>query len=307
MTHFTVHTIESAPEKSKATLTQAKKSLGFVPNLYGVLAESPAMLEAYATVGGIFDRSTSFTATERQVILLTAIFENECDYCMAAHSTIAGMQRVPDDVVEALRAGKPIADPKLEALSAFTRQVVRERGWASDENVRAFLGEHEPHLAAALERYVAEDFLCLRKYNHGISRCFSAERWAIVGEAGAFVDPLYSPGTDFIGFANCFATEMIRIEGDGGDVEAAARRLNSQYRALVVSTELRGRISGLVAARSTEPRNPIMEAHGRIHALAYRAHSSSPAGGIAGPAACSIDSKCICNLLGLLQGFLGAL
>ncbi len=139
MTDFKVHTIESAPEASRATLEKAQKSLGFVPNLYGVFAESPAMLEAYATLFGIFDRSTSFTATERQVVLLTAIFENECDYCMAAHSTIAGMQRVPDDVVQALRRGQPITDVRLEALSAFARKVVRERGWVSEGDVQAFL------------------------------------------------------------------------------------------------------------------------------------------------------------------------
>lgn len=104
------------------------------------------------------------------------------------------------------------------------------------ENVRAFLAEHEPHLAAALEPYPAEDFLCLGKYTNGISRSFSVDRWAIVGEAGAFVDPLYSPGTDFIGFANCFATEMIRVEQQGGDLEATAQLLNTQFRILVTGT-----------------------------------------------------------------------
>ncbi len=138
MTDLQVHTLESAPEKSRPILEQAKKTLGFVPNLYGVFAESPAMLEAYTTIGGAFDRS-SFTPTERQIVLLTMSFENECDYCMAAHSTIAGMQRVPDGVVQALRRGEPIADARLEALSAFARKVVRERGWVSEGDVQAFL------------------------------------------------------------------------------------------------------------------------------------------------------------------------
>ncbi len=95
MSDLKVHTIESAPEASRPILDKAQKTLGFVPNLYGVLAESPATLEAYVTLGSILDRSASFTATERQIVLLTASFENGCDYCMAAHSAIAGMQRVP--------------------------------------------------------------------------------------------------------------------------------------------------------------------------------------------------------------------
>lgn len=76
----------------------------------------------------------------------------------------------------------------------------------------AFLREHEPHLAALLEPYEVEDFLCLKGYSHNVSRCWSADRWALVGEAGAFVDPLYSPGTDFIAAANKYTVEMIRTE-----------------------------------------------------------------------------------------------
>ena len=138
MTDFKTHTIESAPDGSKPVLEKAGKAMGFIPNLYGLLAESPATLEAYATLGGLFD-SSSFNRTERQVVLLTASFENECGYCMAAHSTIAGMQRLPDEVVQALRDGVPLPDARLEALRDFTRRVVRERGRVSEADVRAFL------------------------------------------------------------------------------------------------------------------------------------------------------------------------
>jgi uncharacterized peroxidase-related enzyme len=138
MSTFQVHTIESAPAGSTQILEKAQKGLGFVPNLYGVLAESPALLEAYTSIGSTFDRS-SFDATERQVVLLSVSLENGCDYCMAAHSTIAGMQGVPEHVVEALRAGTPLADARLETLGQFTRQVVRERGRVSEQDVQAFL------------------------------------------------------------------------------------------------------------------------------------------------------------------------
>jgi hypothetical protein len=55
----------------------------------------------------------------------------------------------------------------------------------------------------------------------------------MVGEAGAFVDPLYSPGSDFIAYANTFTTELIRVDREGGDLETRTRELNLQYRALV--------------------------------------------------------------------------
>ena len=56
MSGFTVHTIESAPQKSKPLLETSKKSLGFVPNLYGVFAESPETLEAYQQVSALLRR-----------------------------------------------------------------------------------------------------------------------------------------------------------------------------------------------------------------------------------------------------------
>jgi alkylhydroperoxidase family enzyme len=56
-----------------------------------------------------------------------------------AHTGLAKLDAVPDDVVEALREGTPVADPKLEALRTFTVQVVRERGWVRDDDVQSFL------------------------------------------------------------------------------------------------------------------------------------------------------------------------
>jgi hypothetical protein len=101
------------------------------------------------------------------------------------------------------------------------------------ERTQQFIADHEPLLAKALEPYKVLDFLCLRDYSHTIGRGWSTERWGLVGEAGAFVDPLYSPGTDFIAYANTFTGELIRTDLAGGDLETRTRELNLQYRALV--------------------------------------------------------------------------
>ena len=102
------------------------------------------------------------------------------------------------------------------------------------DRVWAFLEEHEPVLAEAIRDREKLDFLCLKGYSHNVTRPWSADRWGMVGEAGAFVDPLYSPGTDFIAFANCFTTELIRLDRDGMDLTAKVRELSLQYRALVL-------------------------------------------------------------------------
>ena len=93
MNIFDVHTVDTAQADSAAMLGSVEKAYGFIPNLFGVFAESPSALKTYMTIGKIFDE-TSFSATERQLIILAASRYNGCDYCMAAHTVIAGMQKV---------------------------------------------------------------------------------------------------------------------------------------------------------------------------------------------------------------------
>lgn len=134
---FPVHNVETAPEGSKDTLAAAQKGYGFIPNLLGVMANAPTLVAAYTTLAKLFEQS-SFTAAERQVVLMAVSYENNCGYCVAAHSALASMQNVPQDVVDAVRAGTPIADAKLEALRVFTQIVTAKRGWASEQDVAAF-------------------------------------------------------------------------------------------------------------------------------------------------------------------------
>ena len=65
---LTVQTIDNAPEQARGLLEKAESKYGFVPNILGVMAQAPALLEAYMTLSGLFDQ-TSLSATERQVVL----------------------------------------------------------------------------------------------------------------------------------------------------------------------------------------------------------------------------------------------
>ncbi len=137
MTTFPVHSSETAPEGSRPLLAAAQKKFGFVPNLFRVMAEAPAAGAAYMAVMDIFERS-SLSDAEQQTILLSASFVNECDYCMAAHTKVAAMKGVPADIVEALRSGTTLPDPKLDALAVLTRSVVETRGWPAEAAKEAF-------------------------------------------------------------------------------------------------------------------------------------------------------------------------
>ena len=114
---FDIRTVDNAPEASKATLATAKSAYGFTPNLLGLMANHPALLNSYWAGDGFLTKNSVLTAKERQVAFLAASYENNCHYCMAAHSSIAQMNKVADDVVEALRAGTELPNPKLNALS----------------------------------------------------------------------------------------------------------------------------------------------------------------------------------------------
>ena len=137
MTTFPVHSSETAPEGSKPVLAAAQKKFGFVPNLIRVLAEAPAAAEAYTTIMDVFERS-SLSDTEKQTVLLSVNFVNECEYCVAAHTMVAGIKNVPAEIVEALRSGTTLPDPKLDALAVLTRSIVETRGWPTEAAKGAF-------------------------------------------------------------------------------------------------------------------------------------------------------------------------
>lgn len=138
MSNFPLHTLDTAPAAAKPLLEGARKAYSFVPNLYATMANAPALLEGYLTLAGIFNK-TNLSETERQIILMTNNRINGCVYCMAAHTTISQGAGVPADVIEALRAGKSIANPKLEALRVFTAVVNETRGWPTQLQIDTLL------------------------------------------------------------------------------------------------------------------------------------------------------------------------
>lgn len=138
MTAFTVHSAQTAPAGSRPFIEAAGKAFGLVPNLIGVFAESPAVAEGYLSLAGAFQKS-GLTPLEREIVLIGASVENDCHYCVAAHTTVTQGQKLDQTVIQAVRQGGPIADAKLESLRQFAVSVVRNRGWVSDGEVEAFL------------------------------------------------------------------------------------------------------------------------------------------------------------------------
>lgn len=132
-------TKETAPKQSQLILDKVEKAYGFIPNIYFAMAESPLALETYVTLSDLISEKSAFSAQEQQFLMIALSAGNNCEYCVAAHSTVASMVKAPDETIEAIRQGRDPADPKLATLVRFARTLQEKRGWVSENERKAFL------------------------------------------------------------------------------------------------------------------------------------------------------------------------
>jgi AhpD family alkylhydroperoxidase len=137
MHRYPVHTVESAPEKSRNALTVIRDHMGFLPNLAAVMAHSPTLITGLAGALANFNNG-SFSPGQRQTLLLTNAVTNRCAWAVAFHSTLALRAGVEPDDVAAIRERRLPRDPKLAALSQLTRALIEHRGHLDDRTVTAF-------------------------------------------------------------------------------------------------------------------------------------------------------------------------
>ncbi|WAK01020.1 carboxymuconolactone decarboxylase family protein [Methylobacter sp. YRD-M1] len=137
---LTAKTIEDAAPKARMGLQQAQEKMGFIPNMYARMANSPGLFDAYQQGYAMFRAESGFTPAEQEVVFLTISRANGCEYCMAAHSFVADkMSNVPGAVTDAIRNDTAIPDERLSALAKFTRVMVEQRGLPQTRDVEAFL------------------------------------------------------------------------------------------------------------------------------------------------------------------------
>ncbi len=121
-----------------------------------------------------------------------------------------------------------VADPAYHPFETFNTY----------ENALSWLKENEPLIYEKLEPETPNkmDFKILRHYAHHTGRLYDGnQRWGVTGEAGAFLDPFYSPGTDFISMNNTWLSDLILREMKGEDVTFRAEIYEQTHLALVDS------------------------------------------------------------------------
>lgn len=169
MTPFKLHTIDTAPEASKAVLVATQAAYGFLPNLHATLAESPVALQALDGLFALIDKS-GLTPAEQQLVMLAVSAFNRCEYCMAGHTYLARAVKLDETALQALRQGRPIlGHPRLQALRHFTEAVVRERGLVGDAPLEAFVAAGFTH-QNALEVLTIVAAKTLSNYTNNLTR-----------------------------------------------------------------------------------------------------------------------------------------
>lgn len=137
MSNFPLFEKENAPADSVEWLNKAEENFGMIPNVEKVMALSPQLLAGYTFMWDGFNTS-SLNEQERQVVYLTANFENECNYCVPWHTILADQSGISKNDIDALRGGGKLSDPKQNTLSEFTRRLIASRGKVSQMQLQEF-------------------------------------------------------------------------------------------------------------------------------------------------------------------------
>lgn len=121
---------DNTATKVAVTLSQIKASLGSVPNVFALLANAPVALDGYLSLSKALSRGR-LTARQREILALAIAQENECQYCLSAHTALAEAAGISETDTLKARFGKS-DDPFELALTSFAKNVVRQRGLVSD-------------------------------------------------------------------------------------------------------------------------------------------------------------------------------
>lgn len=135
MSRLTIPTRENAPVNAQPLLNAVEKQLGIVPNLFRLVAQSPAALEGYLGLNAALGRTLDAKTRER--IAITVAEANGCDYCLSAHTYLGlNLAKIDETEIALNRAGRS-GDAKADAAVVFARQVIAVRGKVSDADISA--------------------------------------------------------------------------------------------------------------------------------------------------------------------------
>ena len=138
MSIFEVQTIDHAPEGSRAPLEKLRQTFGMVPNVAGIIANSPVLANIFAPLfEGV--HGGTFTEAEIQTLLLTNAVTNSCAWAVAFQSYLGLKAGLTPAHVQAIRERRAPRELRTAALSAYAHGLIENRGHVGDAAMEAFL------------------------------------------------------------------------------------------------------------------------------------------------------------------------
>ncbi|MFZ5592828.1 MAG: carboxymuconolactone decarboxylase family protein [Pseudomonadota bacterium] len=128
--------IQDAPAASRPLLEAVNQQLGVVPNLFRMVATSPAALEGYLGILGALDKG-QLPAPTRERIALAVAEINGCSYCLSAHTFLGRNLAKLDDAEMTVNRSGGSNDPKADAAVRFAASVTNQHGHVSDDELHA--------------------------------------------------------------------------------------------------------------------------------------------------------------------------
>ncbi|MFF1694772.1 carboxymuconolactone decarboxylase family protein [Streptomyces sp. NPDC058257] len=135
---FAEHTVETAPEGSRAAMERTAAASGKTPSAVARLAESPELLNGFLELSASFERTT-LDPVAREVVIMTVAVRNDCHICVIMHTGKLRKLGADTELIAALREGRALGDERLEAVRQFTLEVLATAGGVGDAGLKGFL------------------------------------------------------------------------------------------------------------------------------------------------------------------------
>jgi uncharacterized peroxidase-related enzyme len=135
MSRLAIPARDDVPDASKPILDAVHGQLGVVPNMFRLIASSPAALQGFAANNGALAKTLDVKTRERIALAVAQV--NGCDYCLSAHAYLGlNLAKISKEEVALNRKGES-GDPKADAALRFATKIVRARGQVSDGDIQA--------------------------------------------------------------------------------------------------------------------------------------------------------------------------
>jgi uncharacterized peroxidase-related enzyme len=135
MSRFTIPTRDSAPSASQPILDAVNAQLGVIPNLFRLVAQSPAALAGMTGLSGALGKTLDVKTRERIAIATAEV--NGCDYCLSAHNYLGlNLAKISPEEIALNRKGAS-GDAKADAAVRFAAKVAQTRGKVGAEDLAA--------------------------------------------------------------------------------------------------------------------------------------------------------------------------